>query len=116
MKKSSLKQKSPRLSAIEKIEKSLSKESIDRAKSKSKEILFQINLSELRKSIGMKQEEITSFSQSSLSKLETRKDMKISTLKDYLNSLDMDLEIKAKVRNPQKNRNIKKEYVLLRSI
>lgn len=38
---------------------------------------------------------MTSFSQSSISKIEGRKDIKISTLIDYLDNLGMGLEIRA---------------------
>lgn len=113
MKTENLKKKDQKRNAIEKLERRLSEESVNRARLKSKEILFQINLAELRKNLGIKQEELKSFSQSSLSKLEARKDMKISTLKDYLNSLGMDLEIKARVRESNKKKLGKKEYTLI---
>ncbi|MCW7479439.1 helix-turn-helix domain-containing protein [Leptospira bandrabouensis] len=99
---------------IENLEKSLSSESVARAKHKAEKMLFQINLAELRKQVGLRQEDISSFSQSGLSKLESRKDMKISTLIDYLDSLGMDLEIKARVRS-KKDGKSKKEFVLLKA-
>ncbi|WP_411824664.1 XRE family transcriptional regulator [Leptospira sp. 'Mane'] len=99
---------------IESIEKSLSPESIARAKHKAEQMLFQINLAELRKQVGLRQEDITNFSQSGLSKLESRKDMKISTLIDYLDSLGMDLEIKAKLRKKD-DKKTKKEFILLKA-
>ncbi|WCL51054.1 XRE family transcriptional regulator [Leptospira sp. GIMC2001] len=99
---------------IENLEKLLSPESITRAKNKAEKMLFQINLADLRKQVGLRQEDITNFSQSGLSKLESRKDMKISTLIDYLDSLGMDLEIKAKVRR-KKDGKSKKEYILLKA-
>lgn len=99
---------------IEKLEKSLPPESVTRAKHKAEQMLFQINLADLRKQVGLRQEDITNFSQSGLSKLESRKDMKISTLIDYLDSLGMDLEIKAKVRQ-KKDSKSKKEFILLKA-
>jgi hypothetical protein len=51
-----------------------------------------IRLSELRKQMGVKQEDIQAFTQSGISKIESRKDMKISTLVQYLNNIGMDLE------------------------
>ncbi|XDD53074.1 XRE family transcriptional regulator [Leptospira sp. WS4.C2] len=99
---------------IENLEKSLPSESVASAKHKAEQMLFQINLADLRKQVGLRQEDIINFSQSGLSKLESRKDMKISTLIDYLDSLGMDLEIKAKVRN-KKDGKSKKEFVLLKA-
>ncbi len=99
---------------IKSIEKSLSPGSIARAKHKAEQMLFQINLAELRKQVGLRQEDITNFSQSGLSKLESRKDMKISTLIDYLDSLGMDLEIKAKLRKKD-DKKTKKEFILLKA-
>lgn len=97
---------------IENLERSLSPERVARAKHKAEKMLFQINLADLRKQVGLRQEDIAHFSQSGLSKLESRKDMKISTLINYLDSLGMDLEIKAKLRK-KKDGKSKKEFVLL---
>ena len=41
----------------------------------------------------VKQSDMTNFTQSSVSKIEKRKDIKISTLIDYLDSLGMGVEI-----------------------
>ena len=54
-----------------------------------------IKLKALRGKYGIKQEELAGFSQTAVSKLERRKDIKISTLIDYLESLGMGLEISA---------------------
>jgi len=51
-----------------------------------------IRLSELRKQMGVKQEDIQAFTQSGISKIESRKDMKISTLVQDLNNIGIDLE------------------------
>jgi hypothetical protein len=56
----------------------------------------------LREKYGVKQNEITNFTQTAVSKLEHRKDIRISTLVDYLNSLGMGLEITAYPRNSRK--------------
>ena len=58
---------------------------------------------------GFKQEEIKSFSQSSVSKLESRKDMKISNLIEYLDNLGLGIEIKAY----PKDKNKKNEDIVL---
>lgn len=54
-----------------------------------------LKLKELRGKYGIKQTEVAHFSQTAISKLERRKDMRISTLIDYLDSLGMGLEITA---------------------
>jgi len=67
-----------------------------------------IKLKELRGKYGIKQEELARFSQTAVSKLERRKDIKISTLIDYLESLGMGLEITALPNG----KNTKKEILL----
>lgn len=52
-----------------------------------------IRLAQLREEQNVKQSEMANFTQSSVSKIEKRKDMKISTLIDYLDSLGMGLKI-----------------------
>jgi hypothetical protein len=61
--------------------------------------------------MGMKQEDIQTFTQSGISKLESRKDMKISTLVEYLHNIGMGLEIKA---YPKKRNRKVEEVVLLK--
>jgi predicted XRE-type DNA-binding protein len=53
-----------------------------------------IKLSRLREKHAIKQSEVSNFTQTAVSKLENRKDIKISTLIDYLDSLGMGLEIR----------------------
>lgn len=98
---------------IAELEKSLTKERVHNAKKKAEDMLFQINLSELRKNAGLTQQNIRNFSQSGLSKIEARNDLKISTLKNYLHSIGMILEIKARVFN-KKSRGKSKEFILLK--
>ena len=52
-----------------------------------------IRLAQLREEQNVKQSEMVNFTQSSVSKIEKRKDIKISTLIDYPDSLGMGLEI-----------------------
>lgn len=99
--------------AIEELKSQMKKESIERAEKKAEDILFQIKLSELRKEAGIKQSEIKDFSQSSLSKIESRTDMKISTLRDYLHSIGMELEIRAR-RQKSTASGKKKDYIILK--
>jgi len=54
-----------------------------------------IKLKALRGKYGIKQEDVAHFSQTAISKLERRKDIKISTLIEYLESLGFGLEITA---------------------
>jgi hypothetical protein len=58
-----------------------------------------IRLAMLREKYGVKQSEISNFTQTAVSKLENRKDIRISTLIDYLDSLGMGLEIIAYPKN-----------------
>jgi len=73
-----------------------------RAKKMAKEESLNIRLSILREKYGMKQSEVSKFTQTAVSKLEKRKDIRISTLIDYLDSLGMGLEITARPRNSTK--------------
>lgn len=75
-----------------------------------KEILT-ISLSNLRKEMNVKQSEMTNFSQTSISKLEKRKDIKITTLIDYLDNLGMGLEI---ITYPKNNESKKTRRTLLK--
>lgn len=79
---------------ISKIEGELSVTEIEQAKREAAHDIFLIKLSELRKMQGIRQDEIKSFSQSGISKLESRKDIKISTLINYMNELGLGMEIK----------------------
>lgn len=75
-----------------------------------KEILT-ISLSNLRKEMNVKQSEMTNFSQTSISKLEKRTDIKITTLIDYLDNLGMGLEI---ITYPKNNESKKTRRTLLK--
>ena len=97
--------------AIEAMESMMSPESIERSRKKAEQEILAIKLGQLREKCGLKQNEIKNFSQTSVSRLERRRDIKISTLVDYLSGLDMGLEI----RTFPKNKRIKiKEEILLR--
>ena len=79
--------------AIKGMEENMSEESVRRARLKAEQEIFAIRLFQLREEQGVKQSDMRNFNQSSVSKIEKRKDMKISTLLDYLDSLNLDLEI-----------------------
>jgi len=80
--------------AIKAMEATMSSESIARARREAEQDIFRIRLSDLRKQMGIKQTDIETFSQASISKLEKRKDMKVSTLVEYLECLGLGVEIK----------------------
>jgi hypothetical protein len=80
--------------AIEAMELLMSSESVQRARMKAEQEILAIKLGQLRERRGLKQNEVEKFSQTSVSRLEKRRDIKISTLAEYLNSLGMGLEIK----------------------
>jgi hypothetical protein len=73
-----------------------------KAKKMAQEESLNIRLALLREKYGVKQSDITNFTQTAVSKLEKRKDIRISTLIDYLDSLGMGLEITARPRNSAK--------------
>ena len=73
-----------------------------KARKKAEQESLNIRLALLREKYGVKQSEITNFTQTAVSKLENRKDIRISTLIDYLDSLGMGLEITACPKNSTK--------------
>ena len=97
--------------AIEAMEAMMSPESVERSRKKAEQEIFAIRLSLLRERCGLKQNEVKNFSQTSISRLERRNDIKISTLIDYLNGLDMGLEIKT---YPKNKKSKGKEEILLK--
>ena len=60
----------------------MTEEQIRRAHASAERETLTPRLAELRKRRGIKQSEVTTFSQAAISKLEKRKDMKVSTLID----------------------------------
>ncbi len=97
---------------VDELASTLSKDRIKNAEKEAEKEILQIRLAEIREKMGIKQEDIKSFSQSSVSKLESRKDMKISTLIEYLDNLGLRIEIKAYPKN-KKEKN--KEIILLKA-
>ena len=73
--------------------------------------ILNIELKALRTKYCIKQEDVEKFSQTAVSKLERRKDKKISTLMDYLECLGFGLEIIALPKKPNA-----KKVVLMRHI
>ena len=95
-------------------EKSMSQDSIRGAKREANKIMLNLGLAELRKNAGQSQSEISGYRQSSVSKIEARKDMKISTLVAYCLSLGLGVEINA-VQVNQNGKNIKKNLLRIPS-
>ena len=99
---------------FEEAKKSMSKDSIRRAEREANKIMLNLGLAELRKHAGHSQSEIPGYRQSSVSKIEARKDMKISTLVAYCLSLGLGVEINA-VQVNQKGKSIKKNLLRIPS-
>jgi hypothetical protein len=97
---------------IDELHSMISPERAERAKREAEKEIFQIRLSEIRKKMGVRQEDVKSFTQTGISKLESRKDMKVSTLVDYLNNIGLGIEIK--VYPKVKKRKGSEEITLLR--
>jgi hypothetical protein len=74
--------------------KTMTPESVVRAEEKANQIMLNLKLGELRKELGIKQGDIKGFSQSGVSKIEGREDLKISTLISYCKALGVEVEIK----------------------
>ena len=72
---------------------------LERARKMAERESLNIRLGILREKYGLRQNEIVNFTQTAVSKLENRKDIRISTLIDYLDSLGMGLEITAYPKN-----------------
>jgi molecular chaperone GrpE (heat shock protein) len=84
---------------ISELDAKMDPEVLARAKEMAKQESLNIRLAMLREKYSVKQSEIANFTQTAVSKLENRKNMRISTLIEYLDSLDMGLEINACPRN-----------------
>jgi len=70
---------------------------LEKARRMAREESLNIRLGMLREKYGMKQS--ANFTQTAVSKLENHKDIRISTLIDYLDSLGLGLEITAYPKN-----------------
>jgi predicted transcriptional regulator len=78
----------------------LSKEQVAEVRARVTDEILQMNLRELRESLGKTQDELaslTNMDQSQLSKLERRDDHLLSTLRRYIQALGGDLEVVAVV-------------------
>lgn len=93
--------------------KVMSKESVARAEEKADRLILNLKLGELRKEMGIKQVDIEGFRQSSISKIEKREDLRISTLISYCKALGVGVEIRTV---PDSRIPRKKPKVLLRAV
>jgi hypothetical protein len=84
---------------ISELDTRMKAEVLARARKRAEQESLNIRLGMLREKYGVKQSEISNFTQTAVSKLENRKDIRISTLIDYLDSLGMGLEIAACPKN-----------------
>ena len=96
--------------AIKMMESKMKPESVERSRIMAEQEILAIRLGQLREKLGVKQDEFKNFSQTSISRLEKRKDIRISTLIEYLNNLGMGLEIKTFPKTKVKK--IKEEILL----
>lgn len=82
------------------LEAKLPPESRARAKARAKEMMADMLLSEIRKAVGLTQEELSEslgVKQPTLSRLESQGDMQISTLRRLIHALGGELEIIARL-------------------
>ena len=88
---------------ISELDAKMNPQVLTKAKKMAEKESLNIRLGMLREKYGVKQSDIGSFTQTAVSKIENRNDIRISTLIDYLDSLNMGLEITARPRNSSKN-------------
>jgi transcriptional regulator with XRE-family HTH domain len=80
---------------ISELDARMKPETLAKARKLYEQDSLKLKLKDMRKKYGVKQEDVANFTQTAVSKLENRKDIRISTLIDYLESLGMGLEIVA---------------------
>ncbi|MGP1438999.1 MAG: XRE family transcriptional regulator [Treponema sp.] len=97
--------------AFEMMETYMDKIEVKKAKLRAERENLPIKLAKIREEQNLKQNEVSNFTQSSVSRLEKRKDIKLSTLIEYIDSIGLGLEIKV---YPKIASSKIKEEVLLR--
>ncbi len=80
--------------AIKAMEGMMTEEQIRHAHTITEREILAIRLAELRERRGIKQTDFSTFSQTAVSKFEKRKDMKVSTLVEYLDEIGFGLELR----------------------
>ncbi|MDR0908686.1 MAG: XRE family transcriptional regulator [Spirochaetaceae bacterium] len=81
--------------AIPELDRIMGPELAKKAHERAEKEILRLKLKEFRKNHKKTQADVTAFKQSSVSKIERRNDFKLSTLVEYMQSLDMGLEITA---------------------
>ena len=82
------------------LEAKMRPDALTRSKARAKEMMAEMLLSEIRRAVGLTQEELAAslgIKQPSLSRLETQEDMQISTLRRLIRALGGELEIIARL-------------------
>ena len=85
--------------AVEAMKSTMTGESVNRAQLLANHDILQIHLAELRRRMNLEQSDMPAFSQSSISRLERRNDIKLSTLIEYLQGIGMGMEIRVYPKN-----------------
>jgi transcriptional regulator with XRE-family HTH domain len=78
------------------LEAKMPPESLARAKARAKEMMAEMLLAEIRKNVGLTQEDLAAqlgIKQPTLSKLESQDDMQVSTLRRLIEALGGELEL-----------------------
>lgn len=78
------------------LEQKMPPESLARAKARAKEMMAEMLLAEIRKSVGLTQQDLAAqlgVKQPTLSKLESQDDMQVSTLRRLIHALGGELEL-----------------------
>ena len=73
--------------------KSMGKKRFEKATNEGKALANEIRLKMARELLGLNQTDLSGLTQPEVSKIESRKDMKISTLKKYAHALGMKVKI-----------------------
>jgi hypothetical protein len=97
--------------AVKAMESKMSEERIRRARLAADREILALQLAKLRERKRIRQSDLRAFTQTAVSKLERRKDMKLSTLIEYLDGIGMGLEISVYPKGGSK-RGGKKETLL----
>ena len=91
---------------ISELDAKISPEVLEKARRLYERDSLNIKLKALRGKYGVKQTEVANFSQTAISKIERRKDIRLSTLIEYLDSLGMGLEITALPKGNSEEREV----------
>ncbi len=81
---------------FQQLEQKMPPEALLRAKARAKEVMAEMLLAEIRKSVGLTQEDLAAqlgIKQPTLSKLEAQDDMQVSTLSRLIQALGGELEL-----------------------